>query len=393
MVVSNKHYKKSSTILKRHLSKRETSKRQRSKSSKNYDSKKCLKCNFVHCKCKHSKLSSEHKGGVIFFRNLFKAKPRNSTPPEVRFKNCAILKLSIRKKSDITLDLVYEGEVESTKKNTDKLYYVLNSQQLDSQLYGSLADPSVDLKNYMLCTHNTRIRCFVDKFFKVEGRAEITNEEHKTVEFKMRTCKQKTLLQDSIINEVNADIYIMRHGDAEHNPIVGFFPKLKQATPFLGIRDTTLTENGIKQATTAGTSSNVSTIKFDKIFASKLKRTRETINTFFSTFNKEKNKDNPIYILPCANELQNFNHKGCSENGTIVAPENISSCNCANQNIQSCNSNTEKHCIKEGQHELNWEFYNTKPKEICNTSNMIQILLEFAKQIDATGKVLYYTNK
>ena len=389
MVVSNKHYKKSTTILKRHLSKRETSKRQRSKSSKNYDSKKCLKCNFEHCKCKHSKLSSEHKGGVIFFRNLFKATPRNSTPPEVRFQNCAILKLSIRKNSDITLDLVYKGEFKRTTKNTDKLYYVLNSEQLDSQLYGSLAVPSVvGLKNYMLCTHNTRIRCFVDKFFKVEGSAEITNEEHKTVEFKMRTCKQKTLLQDSsIINEVNADIYIMRHGDAEHNAIVGFFPKLKQTTP-LGIRDTTLTENGIKQATKAGTSSNVSTIKFDKIFASKLKRTRETINMFFSTVNNDINKDDTsIYILPCANELQNFNHKGCSENGIIVAPENKSSCNCANQNIQSCNSNTEKHCTEQGKYKLNWELYNTKPKEICNTSNMIQILLEFAKQIDATAKV------
>ena len=236
---------------------------------------------------------------------------------KIKFQNCAVLLLRIKKENTLaTLKLIHSGDTNDTKHN----YYTVEEEKQGTQ---KLAENVAKLvqkkqeqktekpeteKNYLVCVHNNRLRCFINQYFK-NGEDIKTNDE-KRYTFGDRTCKltnlitaENYLMNDKYIHKT-VNIYIIRHGAGTHN----LKPDqknnlLNHINKFIRL-DPSLTQEGKTQATSASSSINKSissinkSISFDKLFASRLKRTRETIDKLGVT-----TIPNVIYILPCAHEL------------------------------------------------------------------------------------------
>jgi bisphosphoglycerate-dependent phosphoglycerate mutase len=328
---------------------------------------------------------------------------------EIRFKNCAILKLSIRNNSGKTtanLDMIYSGKVNDKRK-----YYVSVNDELINNMTGTI---QLNLKtfkfelenqlthtdqNYIVCTHNTRLRCFIDNYFDIkDNNTDIEISDNQYV-FYTRTAKDINELLGNRYNKKNIDIYIIRHGEGTHNVKKGF------SKAFKVYNDTLLTENGIKQAENAGTQLNKyfnsnKIEKIDGLFASKLKRTRQTLTKLLENI-KLLNIPTEIIILPCSHELTDFTKdKNCEDGneGKPVAFENRSKCVCGSIDTMSCTNTqetqkTQEICKKEDIYDINWKYFNifySKRKETaksvnytgCRNTNFIKQIIEILKGIE-----------
>jgi phosphohistidine phosphatase SixA len=386
----------------------------------------------------------KYKAKYLELRDQEGAGKKNNKDDEIRFKNCAILKLSIRKKTDnrgfrVFLQLVYSGELSerSKKKEPNRKYYISHSDALQQNIrmtelgwYSDkikktieLINNASDINTYVLCTHNTRIRCFVNQFFReypkpdpdtVSGTVsdiEITDTE---TMFGIRECISHpiSLLGLPRTDLHNTDIYIIRHGEAEHNPRSGISKRFHQA---FGNYDTELIKEGETQATNAGPKfvNLLGETKINNVFASKLRRTRDTL---VHILNKIKLEQLPLeqekikmIILPCVHELTKFDKKGdksdktgvksdkkgenCDKfnKGAIIPNENRSKCVYDDQKIKLFKSKDNKSkdnkitslqsqtiCKGDGTNYVNdWSYFNKNND--CTETNFVQLILDYSK--------------
>ena len=258
----------------------------------------------------------------------------NNKGKEIRFKNCAILKVTVDStKDDASIEMVYEGSIDKRKEG---VYFGNDSAFINK-------DPN-----------------YIDE------------------PFPLFTFKKNLLGLNGIdSNNVN-NIYIMRHGEATHN-----------ASTLINVFwDTDLTKNGIDQTIKAGNeflkNDKTKDIKFNLLCASILRRSRNTLNIFMNIVDRD-NKS-VIYILPCNHELKYYTENCDKTNdsaGHFYAPENRSNCdidkdgNYINALINPTRSK-DYLCQEVGNHKIDWrlnqEFYNRKKK--CEDTNFIKILLQ-----------------
>jgi bisphosphoglycerate-dependent phosphoglycerate mutase len=321
---------------------------------------------------------------------------------EIRFQNCAIFKLRIRNNDDndnVTLDLIYTGKV--TKK-IERKYYISpfnennvnpltmltdddntpHSKLVQKQLRSIKKEHDIQndndkkqkIENHIVCTHNTRLRCFIKKYFKETNINEEYFKNQNRIIFATRKCKKEKLFFGTKINK-DIDIYIVRHGEGVHNDNL-----LKKVGVYFSrkLTDALLTKDGIDVATNAGTwlKNYMGDKTFTKLFASKLQRTRQTLAILLEKFSI----DEKIFIIvPCSHELQNFVESGeCdkADEGKRVYPENTSKC-----------ADTEKKqgtqlCTKNFNYTNNWTFYNIfyrigkKDRFQCRNTNFINQIIE-----------------
>jgi bisphosphoglycerate-dependent phosphoglycerate mutase len=171
------------------------------------------------------------------------------------------------------------------------------------------------------------------------------------------------------LQDKNIDIYIIRHGEGTHNIKKGLKKKLTQV---FGNNDTELTKNGINQAINAGNALkkyliNNKITKFDYLFGSKLKRTRQTLINILGQIDIENfNIPKHIIILPCSHELSKFKESiNCDElnESTFIPSENRANCVCGATDTMSINCNTTKiqtnpECINEKGYNIDWTKFN-----------------------------------
>jgi bisphosphoglycerate-dependent phosphoglycerate mutase len=254
----------------------------------------------------------------------------NSTDGEIRFKNCAILLIELKKNStDATIELIDEGTINS--ENRKKGWY-----------FGK------------------------------------TNEDN---DVKFPTFTFPISLLGLQINDIkyNYNIYIMRHGEATHNTY-------KNSINVFW--DTDLTENGINQAKNVADSFKINfpVITFDLLCASKLRRSRNTLNNFIKNYNPN-NINDKIYVIPCNHELA-YHKENCDKNnngiGRFYAPENRSNCDIDKDGkyiTAYLNPNRSKDylCEKVDNHVVDWtlhqKYYEDNNRK-CEDSNFIKILVQ-----------------
>ena len=206
-----------------------------------------------------------------------------------RFMNCAVVKLEVGY-NNITISLVYQGELDPTEGGVGRVYYI-------------------------------------DQYHTTEGAAN-------RIVFPTITIPTP----GSILPLGGKTVYIMRHGQAAHNPR----KYSKSIQSLVGFRNTSLTEIGVKQAENAADKigseiNNISLITF--LFASDLKRTRETVAVVYSklfergAITKSEEITKTIYILPCSHEVQTYSPKGSNpynidkaNKGAVVGTENTPTC-------------------------------------------------------------------
>jgi broad specificity phosphatase PhoE len=311
-----------------------------------------------------------------------------------------------------------------------KMKYLILQKQIGS------AQPSGQTLTSIIVTHNGRMRCLLDTLGLSD---ENINPENKrfmncavlelninptNISANLRvagdlagegdlnkyfTSINKTVLNNSINTNGNTFIfYVIRHGHGKHNLAkdLGTFNKVGQIiTMSLYDPDLTnaqdqenkknkMTSNGEQQAINSGQEliKQLPNLKIDYLFASDLKRTRQTLYKFLE--GTGGNILNPtvrtVTILPCAHELD-YQKNGCDGNQRITAQENTMECNeqticptdpikheqnnyCSSIPAISKDPNAHNLC-------LNWEFYkvfyggtrnNKKSSNQCRNTNMIQ---------------------
>jgi len=227
---------------------------------------------------------------------LLDAIHQNDSKDKIRFMNCAILKLSVTP-SSLHLSMVYQGNLsdsETKKINEERPYYVKDA----SRVPGHIVYPTFD-------TVDTNFIAFL-KLPPID----------KTYTF-----------------------YIVRHGQGEHNDTSNIM-----ANKFHVVPDTSITPNGITQATLAGKelyqylTTNDQTVP-TQFFVSDLIRTHETLFTLIDAM-RESPESQPLItltrkpiVLPCVHELPFKGVKGnCDANTSNkglfskLAAENYSKC-------------------------------------------------------------------
>ena len=331
----------------------------------------------------------------------------------------------------------------------DKSYPTNLPKTLESTVVRSTKTPLVFEEKYdkkptkkvvsIIVTHQNRIKCFLNSFMKIKhslGNTSIielilkkvnnkiiysirliyggsTMSKH-TLYFPTEDTKNKLYKFDEIQNQTmdflgitpsdipeNTEVifFLVRHGNAEHN-------QYKGVTKFQSLfrKDTLLTEDGIQQAKDAGKFLleyiQKNNLNIKTIFASDLKRTRQTLSILVNEFSQIPTD---IIVLPCAHELIYFDDKNCDkkmlrEVRGVLAGENITTCDtiCVvlGEDDQCCTIKTDKK-----KYDVNWDFYNKfydgqkrqptyvdENKYTCTNTNMIQQALNILKE----QKVVYF---
>lgn len=254
------------------------------------------------------------------------------TDKQVRFKNCAVLRMELKPVNAIEINLnivmVHEGELEVKEQQKNKLYYTTPSSP---QLGGDETD---DCKKTNTCPLFPK-KLFPKNLFKKKEKQKGIQE----VEFNEISMVLNEQTLQNLLNVKPTDLdrknvfYIVRHGQAEHN----IYPKFQ----VIRKKDTSLTDIiGNNQAVNAGRAL-AGLLKFyndntiDYIFCSDLLRTRQTILNICKGIyltDKDINLPSKMVVLPCANELSYFKNSNCdfktaSDAGAKFAAENFPKCN------------------------------------------------------------------
>lgn len=225
-----------------------------------------------------------------------------------RFKNGCILEFKVNKDT-IQVNLVYDGEVDEEK--PDYVYYVSND---------SIPDPKV-----------------------ADGK-------YKTTLFK--PINIPNVIYQNVSPGINYVFYLIRHGQAAHNLLKGFKNKLMTQGFGSTYKDTSLTQAGVGQAIEIGKilKSMLGTNKIDYLFASDLKRTRQTLYNILKEFDDDSLlQRKQIIILPCSHEVSYTANKNCDANQGYITP---------NENISLCNPfKNDNHCQNEAGNTASWNYY------------------------------------
>ena len=303
-------------------------------------------------------LIASHNSRIQCFLDKFK-----KTEKQIRFKNCAVLRMELTRlnalDTDVTISMVYEGDLEVKEKQKSKMYYT----SPHASQFGS--DDLNVVYRIEDCTKTNTCPSYFKKMFqkkkKQEGIQEIDFTDIKTV-MNERALQNLLNLKPSDINR-NYVFYIVRHGQAEHN----IYPAIQ----VIRKKDTSLTEIvGNKQAVNAGVALaeiikvyNDSTINYT--FCSDLLRTRQTLLNIYKGIQSTKvniGLPSKMVVLPCANELSYFKNANCDtltskDAGAKFAAENFPGCDM--KQIQDTNSSCIQ--IKDGETgltmEIDWSFY------------------------------------
>jgi len=168
---------------------------------------------------------------------------------------------------------------------------------------------------------------------------------YREIPFHTVTIQNRFYDADVIENGDEFEFYLIRHGQAEHNVLKGISKAFSN-------KDTSLTKTGIEQARRTGQSlynaiSNSNGIYGmpTRIFASDLKRTRQTLSEVMTWF-RTRSIDT-ITILPCAHELRykvNKDTMKCDGSKIPSAAENVMNC-------------TKERCDFEYEYKNNWDDY------------------------------------
>jgi broad specificity phosphatase PhoE len=239
---------------------------------------------------------------------------------EMRFKNCAIISLTI-KNNNLTVKLEYDGEIGENAKNSEYYYFTTsetNSKNIhfDDVSYNKLYNDDVLKKLQLPLDTNNKV------------------------------------------------IYIIRHGDGVHNKM-NFSQKFgTKLSPSQSLVDASLTDLGKTQAENAGLA--LKNVVFNYLFVSDLKRTRETLSTILINIKKANITQkkiaayarNDVYVLPCSHELK-YNKSGdCDGSQKLfnikIADENKTSCKINTLDTNNCNN---IYRFTEKSLSINWKYY------------------------------------
>jgi broad specificity phosphatase PhoE len=222
------------------------------------------------------------------------------------------------------------------------------------------------------------------------------------------TSFNKTIVNNSIIN-TNGNtfiFYIIRHGHGKHNLAKELGTSYKLYKMMKGVlydpdltdaqdqaANKKMTSNGQQQAINSGKEliTQIPDLKIDFLFASDLKRTRQTLYKILEGTGIQILKENvsTVTILPCSHELD-YKENGCDGHQITNAQENTMNCTVQNTCNTNPNSSQNDYCSSipaistdPNPHNLclNWIFYQAfyggtrKEKESsyqCRHTNMFQ---------------------
>jgi hypothetical protein len=220
--------------------------------------------------------------------NVEKMRGGASKAPKMdRFKNGCVLEFKITT-SNIQVKLVYDGIVDEEK--PDYVYYVSPS---------SAPDPKVAAGKY-------------------------------------KTTLFKEINIPNVMYNVSPGytyiFYLIRHGQGEHNVLKGMSKKWGALAVSSTYKDPSLTNTGVQQAIEIGQKLQVildrQNQKVDYLFASDLKRTRQTLYYILQPMDSDPAlRHKQINILPCSEELNYTANKNCDSSQWATPNENISLCN------------------------------------------------------------------
>ena len=282
----------------------------------------------------------------------------NNNGIKTRFKNCAILHLSLNlSEYSFTIELVYDGLLsreENAKVSLERPYYVGLATQIHEDDKGHFVpfDPI---------------------------RGEITGE--------TKTLNLLPIDLDNLKAKFNTDIinfYIARHGQSKHNE------KKWNMSGFGLDLDTTITEEGITQAINSAQELKriLRNESINIVCVSDLERTRQTVLPFFNILGMAISSLKMV-VIPCSNELNNSGNNGdCHEQssdssviGNKSARENYPACTpekCPNVNLR-----------KGVDIDIDWSLYslfydnkmrsypNLTDKPNCKDTNMISMTVYY----------------
>ncbi len=232
---------------------------------------------------------------------------------KLRFQNCAIMKLCLGTEH-ISLELVYSGEItEDEKRNLTRKYYSTDANPSDEE--------------------------YEAQKYRKYNSVEVTD----PVSIHQIIRKLKLHPHDLTNNHV---IYIVRHGQSEHNV------SDNAASIFHMTLDTSIVSSGTEAAKNAGEFIKRTGISasIQRIYVSDLKRTVQTVRAITKII--EKSGIEPI-VLPCASEVVESGENGnCdSASSELYAIQKM-----ARENYPSCTVSD----IKAGRdpcNHLNWNLY------------------------------------
>lgn len=313
---------------------------------------------------------------------------------KIRFKNCAILRLSVKinengSKCDISLKMVYDGAIDQSE-NKDGYVYFKSSEEKKSISRTKSGSKSGSKKSIMSLSVDEDfglidiiLNTNLQKTLKGGGYTEIDfpKIEKKNVDVYSDLMKLLNISTQTVSFENLASneyvFYLVRHGQAEHNIYKDNYSKAGKLLKSYKTPDTPLTENGVTQAVTAGKELKKILEKYNEsyyiglynLFVSDLKRTHHTLAIIFSNLFAQKlgKLDNlgklgsvTAYVLPCSHELE-FTGDNCDgKQGRFskLAGENRMCCK-----SKSCGKEIDKQCnIIENDSgismKIEWDFYN-----------------------------------
>lgn len=355
-----------------------------------------------------------HNGRLRCLINLFEKGLGN-----IKFKNCAILKLKISNTGS-ELSLIYSGslaensvefESDSDLNDNDDEEDDKDEKDEDDEEDSVTENP---IRNQFLnknlssakSTSNIPIKGGgKKKYYVVDDTIDLKLNEIK-FETKMTTnsniSKLFNIKPEDLDNKTFV-FYLIRHGDGIHNKA-----KAEKKKGLFGpnLLDAQLTDEGKNQAVLAGRELKriIKTSTIDHLFVSDLKRTRETLENILKEGIVLTNNQIDIIVLPCSHELD-YKKGNCDGNQpNIFSSENKVGCISTNAVCnKSLTSNTD-YCsnIKISNKYvlcINWNFYNLfydnknrsnlnviSKKFHCRDTSMISLALFIIKHPNNTDR-------
>ena len=276
-----------------------------------------------------------------------KVNPKNSMH---RFMNASVVKIEVTS-SAIEISLIYNGNIGDDERKPKYIYYTI---------------PGTTEFNDRVKQNHFQVIPFMPVIIPNNGQFDVNNNEKYV-------------------------FYIMRHGQGVHNKM-GTLDKLKNRPT-----DADLTDLGMQQAADAGRGfgKRYPNLSFDYLFASDLRRTRDTLNIFLGASPELQTNNNlqDIIVLPCSHELDykiNKNTGSCDGMQSVTPFENTSSCL-----IGDCKQTRDRVLSSEQMtiqsRAVNWDFYNkfygdgtrkkhgSKNAGQCRYTNMLESAISIIK--------------
>jgi broad specificity phosphatase PhoE len=264
---------------------------------------------------------------------------------KIRFKNCSILKLSLNSQR-VSVSMIYEGEVNPSSKQ----HFSMKKSTKDNIQRETETNRDT--------IYNKKEKQIVDDVDFNDVIFENNSSEYNHV-FKTLHIKKQDVRSDTY------NYYIVRHGQGAHNLVEGI-NKIKK---FINKEylDPVLTIRGIEQAQYAKTL--IEEIKFDYLFASDLKRSRETIITLVKNTNDEKIN---IIIVPCLHELDNTKNGECDGAQKFSSVERENKVSCEIRGGQCIDPTHSGLCCNNKNITFDWSyysyFYSNNKRGLTNTT-------------------------